>query len=109
MAELLVGVSDACCFSQFPTAIFLWFTVPVSTSLISHFGHTPGLSETTSACSAMGQVYNFAGNGPLALAGVFVAGAGFGWTITGMSVMPHRGHLPGLSARTSLCSGMGQV
>ena len=28
----------------------------VSTSFISHFGHTPGLSETTSASSAMGQV-----------------------------------------------------
>ena len=38
-----------------------------------------------------------------------VVWAGFGWIITGMSVMPHRGHLPGLSARTSLCSGIGQV
>ena len=81
----------------------------VSTSFISHFGQTPGLSDTTSASSAMGHVYNFAGYRPLALAGAFVAWAGFGCTITGMSVMPHRGHLPDLSDRTSLCSGIGQV
>jgi hypothetical protein len=29
--------------------------------------------------------------------------------MTGMSVMPQCGHLPGLSECTSLCSGMGQV
>ena len=29
--------------------------------------------------------------------------------ITGINVMPHLPHLPGLSARTSLCSGIGQV
>ena len=32
-----------------------------------------------------------------------------GASITGISVMPHLGHLPGLSERTSLCSGIGQV
>ena len=38
-------------------------------------------------------------------AGAFSGGA----SRTGISVMPHLGHLPGLSERTSLCSGIGQV
>ena len=41
--------------------------------------------------------------------GDILSGMDFGWVITGMSVMPHRGHLPGLDSWTSLCSGMGQV
>jgi hypothetical protein len=32
-----------------------------------------------------------------------------GGAITGISVMPQMGHLPGLSESTALCSGIGQV
>jgi hypothetical protein len=32
-----------------------------------------------------------------------------GASITGINVIPHLGHLPGLSECTSLCSGIGQV
>src|SRR5436190_18760355 len=89
-------------FIHFSSAAFPCFTVVVSTNSMSHFGHLPGLSETTSACCAIGQVYS--------LAGMFSAvTSGFGRVITGMRVMLQRGHLPALDSCTALCSAMGHV
>ena len=45
-----------CSLRQFSSAIFACATVLVGTSSMPHFGHSPGLSETTSACDAIGQV-----------------------------------------------------
>jgi hypothetical protein len=50
----------------------------------------------------MRQVYSFAGNGGGMLAEVLVVWAGLGETITGMSVMPHLGHLPGLCPKCDM-------
>ena len=47
-------------FIHFSSAAFPCLTVLVSTNSMSHFGHLPGLSETTSACCAIGQVYSLA-------------------------------------------------
>jgi hypothetical protein len=41
--------------------------------------------------------------------GATVSGGSGGASLIGMSVIPHLGHLPGVSERTSLCSGIGHV